>query len=226
MDDENEDMSEENDIKDKLEKDDEDIIDPSDEKKPEEKIKKKNIISPFSSPIISHKTPPKSFSYIDPIIKLFSKHDRSSSESDSSDSYEQPKKRKLRELSEFQKSYIKSQKENFDKNYNILKDDFRFLEEYETKIFKDTNLDIMFIMDLTGSMGIWLNEAKKNIKKIIEEIYDNNPGSKIRISFIGYRDFIDEKEVRKYDNIEFTENLEEFNNFLSKLDCSGGGDEP
>ena len=226
MDDENEDMSEENDIKDKLEKDDEDIIDPSDEKKPEEKIKKENIISPFSSPIISHKTPPKSFSYIDPIIKLFSKHDRSSSESDSSDSYEQPKKRKLRELSEFQKSYIKSQKENFDKNYNILKDDFRFLEEYETKIFKDTNLDIMFIMDLTGSMGIWLNEAKKNIKKIIEEIYDNNPGSKIRISFRGYRDFIDEKEVRKYDNIEFTENLEEFNNFLSKLDCSGGGDEP
>jgi hypothetical protein len=82
MDDENEDMSEENDIKDKLEKDDEDIIDPSDEKKPEEKIKKENIISPFSSPIISHKTPPKSFSYIDPIIKLFSKHDRSSSESD------------------------------------------------------------------------------------------------------------------------------------------------
>ena len=226
MDDENEDMSEENDIKHKLEKDDEDIIDPSDEKKPEEKIKKENIITPFSSPIISHKTPPKSFSYIDPIIKLFSKHDRSSSESDSSDSYEQPKKRKLRELSEFQKSYIKSQKENFDKNYNILKDDFRFLEEYETKIFKDTNLDIMFIMDLTGSMGIWLNEAKKNIKKIIEEIYDNNPGSKIRISFIGYRDFIDEKEERKYDNIEFTENLEEFNNFLSKLDCSGGGDEP
>ena len=226
MDDENEDMSEENDIKDKLEKDDEDIIDPSDEKKPEEKIKKENIISPFSSPIISHKTPPKSFSYIDPIIKLFSKHDRSSSESDSSESYEQPKKRKLRDLSEFQKSFIKSQKENFDKNYNILKDDFRFLEQYETKIFKDTNLDIMFIMDLTGSMGIWLNEAKKNIKKIIEEIYDNNPGSKIRISFIGYRDFIDEKEVRKYDNIEFTENLEEFNNFLSKLDCSGGGDEP
>ena len=226
MDDENEDMSEENDIKNKLDKDDEDIIEPSDEKKPDEKIKKENIISPFSSPIISHKTPPKSFSYIDPIIKLFSKHDRSSSDSDSSDSYEQPKKRKLRELSEFQKSYIKSQKENFDKNYNILKDDFRFLEEYETKIFKDTNLDIMFIMDLTGSMGIWLNEAKKNIKKIIEEIYDNNPGSKIRISFIGYRDFIDEKEVRKYDNIEFTENLEEFNNFLSKLDCSGGGDEP
>ena len=43
-------------------------------------------------------------------------------------------------------------------------------------IFKDTNLDIMFIMDLTGSMDIWLNEAKKSVKKIMEEITDNNPG--------------------------------------------------
>ena len=37
---------------------------------------------------------------------------------------------------------------------------------------------------------------------------------------------MEEKEVRKYDNQQFTENLEEFDNFLSKLDCSGGGDEP
>ena len=229
MDDDNEDMSEEKDNKNNLDKDDEDIKDPSIDKKLEEKNNKESYITPPGSPIIPHKTPPKFHRYISPIIKLFCKHDRSSSESNSSsssNSYEKPKKRKLKELSEFQKSYIKSQKENFDKNYNILKDDFRYLEEYETKIFKDTNLDIMFIMDLTGSMSIWLNEAKKNIKKIREEIYDNNPGSKIRISFIGYRDFIDEKEERKYDNIEFTENLEEFNNFLSKLDCSGGGDEP
>ena len=84
----------------------------------------------------------------------------------------------------------------------------------------------MFIMDLTGSMSIWLSEAKKNIKKIIEEIIDNNPGSKIRISFIGYRDFLDVNEERKYDNQKFTENLDEFNTFLSKLDCTGGGDEP
>ena len=228
MKDDNEEMSDENNIKNKLDIEDEDIKEPSFPKKSDEKDKKESYISPSSSPIIKHKTPTKSFGFFEPIIKLFSKHERSSSESisNSSESYEQPKKKKMKELSEFQKSFIKSQKENFDKNYNILKNDFRFLEEYETKIFKDTNLDIMFIMDLTGSMGIWLNEAKKNIKKIIEEIYDNNPGSKIRISFIGYRDFIDEKEERKYDKIEFTENLEQFDNFLSKLDCSGGGDEP
>ena len=228
MKDDNEDISNENNIKNNLDIEDEDIKEPSLSKKSDEKMKKESYISPSSSPIIKDKKPTKSLGFLDPIMKLFSKHERSSSESDSnsSESYEQSKKKKMKELSEFQKSFIKSQKENFDKNYNILKNDFRFLEEYETRIFKDTNLDIMFIMDLTGSMGIWLNEAKKNIKKIIEEIYDNNPGSKIRISFIGYRDFIEEKEERKYDKIEFTENLEQFNNFLSKLDCSGGGDEP
>ncbi len=131
-----------------------------------------------------------------------------------------------KELTSFQKSYIKSQKENFDKQFNLFKTDFNLLVEYEKKIFKDTNLDIMFIMDLTGSMSMWLNEAKKSINDIIEEITDNNPGSKIRLSFIGYRDFTSAKEIRVYNSIEFTDNLKNFNKFLSDLDCYGGGDEP
>ena len=215
----NEDMSEDSNKKNNLDKDDEnepDSKNSSIKNNIEDDLKIRSV-TPYSSPIIPHKEPPKSFGFLDPLVSLFSKHDRSSSESDSSDSFEQPKKKVLKELTDFQKSFIQSQKENFDKNYTILKNDFRFLEEYESKIFKDTNLDIMFIMDLTGSMGIWLNTAKKNIKKIIEEIYDNNPGSKIRISFVGYKDFLDENEERKYDYIEFTENLELVNNFLYRL---------
>ena len=161
-----------------------------------------------------------------PIYNLFRKHSRSSFSSNSSDSFEKKNKKKYKELSSFQKLFIQSQKENFDKNYKILKEDFLLLEDYEKKIFKDTNLDLMFIMDLTGSMGVWLDEAKKSIKNIIEEITDNNPGSKIRISFIGYRDFLEINEERKYYNKEFTENIDEINNFISTLTCSGGGDVP
>ena len=175
-------------------------------------------INPIKSPAFSD--------FINPYFSLFGKHDRSFDSSNSSDSEELAKKKKIRELSIFQKSFVESEMENFIKNYNILKEDFKLLEEYELKIFKDTNLDIMFIMDLTGSMGIWLSEAKKSVNNIIEEITDNNPGSKIRISFIGYRDFLDISEKRVYETQEFTENLNEFNNFISKLDCSGGGDEP
>jgi len=41
-----------------------------------------------------------------------------------------------------------------------MKNDFKIIEEYEKLIFKDTAIDIMFIMDLTSSIGTWLNEAK------------------------------------------------------------------
>ena len=217
-----------NDSKLNLDKDDEDLSDSFDNPYTEMKSNKEDKVprSPPGAPKIGPKKPPKIFDFLNSYFSLFGKHERSFDSSNSSDSSKVAKKKKKKELSTFQKSYIESQMENFEKNYSILKDDFKLLEEYESKIFKNTNLDIMFIMDLTGSMGIWLSEAKKSVKGIIEEITDNNPGSKIRISFIGYRDFLDINEKRKYDNQEFTEDINEFNNFLSKLECCGGGDEP
>ena len=221
------DMSEDNDSKLNLDKDDEDDSDFLNLRYTETKsVGDKAPKSPPGAPKINPIKSPKFSDFLRPYFSLFGKHERSYDSSNSSDVEEEGKKKKIKELSAFQKSYVQSQFENYDKNYKILKEDFKLLEEYESKIFKDTNLDIMFIMDLTGSMGIWLNEAKKSVKNIIEEITDNNPGAKIRMSFIGYRDFLDKEEKRKYDSQEFTENIDEFNNFLSKLDCSGGGDEP
>ena len=80
---------------------------------------------------------------------LYRKRSRSFNSSNSDDSNKKNKNKKIfKELTGFQKAYVGSQKENFEKNYKVLKDDIKLLEEYERKIFKDTNLDIMFIMDL------------------------------------------------------------------------------
>ena len=38
---------------------------------------------------------------------------------------------------------------------------------------------LFYFFHLTGSMGSFLSEAKRNIKKITEEISDQYPGSKI-----------------------------------------------
>ena len=208
----NDDISEDEDSKPNIDKDDEDYSD-------------SNPKSPSKNPKSSSKKPNKVSDYLN-LLRKHKRSDNSSNSSNSSLCEDNNNKKNIKELSSLQKTYVENQKENFEKNYNILKEDFKVLEEYEMKIFKDANLDIMFIMDLTGSMGIWLNETKKSVKKIIEEITDNNPGSKIRISFIGYRDFRDKNEKRKYDSHEFTENIGEFNNFLMTLDCNGGGDEP
>ena len=154
-----------------------------------------------------------------------------SSSSSSSDELNKKIKKDLFEnlnnkLTDFQKSQSISQKEIFDNNFNILKNDFKIIEEYEQIILKDSSIDIMFIMDLTGSMGALLSEAKHNIKKITEEISDINPGAKIRLSFIGYRDFDNKEDERDYEIIDFTENIDSFILSIKKFECYGGGDQP
>ena len=118
---------------------------------------------------------------------------------------------------QFQLTYSENQLSTFEKNISLVKSDFLVLEEYEKKFFKDTTLDIMFIMDITGSMGMWLQEAKTNITNIITEITENNPCSKIRIGFVGYRDITDEtKPVGQYVSLDFTENVEQVKAFISE----------
>ena len=223
-------MSDSDSSKSDLEKDDEDFfvkVGSSKSKSDKEMDKDKDK----DDKSISEKSAKKSADlseYSNPIMSLFHKHKRSyDSLNNSFDSMDKKTgKKQKKELTGFQKSFIESQKEEFEKNFKILKDDFKFLEEYEKKIFKDTNLDLMFIMDLTGSMGIWLDEAKKSIKDIIEEITENNPGSKIRLSFVGYRDFNMADEKRVYNSKEFTENIKEITDYINNLGCFGGGDIP
>lgn len=127
--------------------------------------------------------------------------------------------------SEIQLQHSITQLSNFNKNYSVMKSDFSILESYEKVFFKDTTLDVMFIMDITGSMGMWLTEAKANIDSIITEITENNPCSKIRVSFIGYRDY-DDRIKGDFICKDFTENVEEVKKFIKDLDAYGGGDEP
>ena len=132
----------------------------------------------------------------------------------------------LQTLTEFDKSKAKSEKEIFESNFSTLKNDYKIIEQYEELIFKGTSIDIMFIMDLTGSMGSYLSETKRNIKKITEEISEHNPGSKIRLGFVGYRDYETKEEKRKYEIIDFTENIDNFITSIKKFNCYGGGDQP
>ena len=186
---------------------------------------KSNSLDDFSFPLKSKTVKKCPLKKKSSIISLFKKHQRHTNSPESpGKNTNNNKKKKI--LDSYHESIIKSQKENFEKNYKILKDDFSLLEEYEKKIFKDTNLDLMFIMDLTGSMCPWLHEARENIHTIIEEILDNNPGTKIRVSFVGYYDFEDRNQKRKYESMDFTEDIKSFKSFLEKLDCFGGGDEP
>ncbi len=81
------------------------------------------------------------------------------------------------------------------------------------------NLDIMFTIDATGSMGDEMEYLKEELRDIIGRI-DNNVGEK-RIAMTFYRDEGDEYVVKDFD---FTSNLNEAQINLNKQYASGGGD--
>ena len=176
------------------------------------------------------------FGNLSPIISDYSsKRNRSRSKSKSPKKdkntifkqYSQNQNQKEKKLTSLQISLSESQLRNINQKLTQLKNDFSILSEYEKTIFKDTTLDIMFIMDITGSMGMWLKEAKENITNIIDEIFENNPGSQIRVSFVGYRDFTEMNELQgHYVSLDFTKDINDVKQFISSIDCFGGGDEP
>ena len=85
----------------------------------------------------------------------------------------------------------------------------------------ETSLDLLFIMDCTGSMSPYIKEAKNNILSIINRIINDCPGIDINLGFIGYRDFYEE-----YTDINFTQNHSYLKNIINEVYASGGEDLP
>mgnify|MGYP002372681036 CR=1 FL=1 len=52
-------------------------------------------------------------------------------------------------------------------------------------------MDLMFIMDCTGSMGSWIKAAKQELYNILDYVMEEHEGARIFISVVVYRDFCD-----------------------------------
>ena len=81
-----------------------------------------------------------------------------------------------------------------------------------------TSLDLLFILDLTGSMVPYINYVKKYLLDIIDGIVKECPGININLGFIGYRDYYE-----KYNDIDFTQDTQYVKNIISRVYASGGG---
>ena len=84
-------------------------------------------------------------------------------------------------------------------------------------------LDLCLLMDCTGSMSSWIDRSKTQLKAIIDSQKIAHPELKVRVSFVGYRDFGDKPG---FEIIDFTEDLEAVKAFIGKISASGGGDTP
>lgn len=89
--------------------------------------------------------------------------------------------------------------------------------------FGSVPLDIVFVLDTTGSMGEEISRLKATIELINMNIANFTPKPKVRFGMVLYRDISDEYVTRV---IPLTNNLDTFNSELSKVEAAGGGDTP
>ena len=65
-------------------------------------------------------------------------------------------------------------------------------------------MDLALIMDCTGSMQSWIDDCKRVLISVIDEIVGTHPELKVRVAFVGFRDF---KDNDQYVVHTFTENV-------------------
>lgn len=93
--------------------------------------------------------------------------------------------------------------------------------DLENEFTTATNLEIMFVIDATGSMGDEMSYIKAEIDDVITKVRTDNPNSKVSLAMMVYRDIGDDYVTRYSD---FTEDIASQQSFLAKQAASGGGD--
>lgn len=86
---------------------------------------------------------------------------------------------------------------------------------------KQDIIELMFVIDTTGSMGDEILFLKKEIDDVISKVQSSNPNSVISLSLLFYRDKGDEYVTRYFD---FTNNISLQKENLEKQNAAGGGD--
>ena len=85
------------------------------------------------------------------------------------------------------------------------------------------NLDLLLVLDTTGSMGDELSYLQSEIRSIASAIHARFPQVNQRYGLILYRDRGDEYVVRPFD---FTPSVDRFRELLAAQRAAGGGDIP
>jgi Mg-chelatase subunit ChlD len=89
--------------------------------------------------------------------------------------------------------------------------------------FDTINLDVLFLLDATGSMADEINAIQTTIFDVADRI-DQLPGRQdVRFGLVAYRDRGDEYVTRTFD---FEADVRDFSDNLERIEANGGGDYP
>lgn len=85
------------------------------------------------------------------------------------------------------------------------------------------NLDVLFLLDSTGSMGDEIAALQSSILSIADQIDRLRPRPDLRFGLVTFRDRVDQYVVKR---TEFTSDINAFRNQLNNVQAGGGGDYP
>ena len=110
--------------------------------------------------------------------------------------------------------------EHLDQNHYI---DNLYIED---QCINQMKFNILFIFDITSSMGKYLNLFRENYDKIIKEIKNKCPLAIFYFGFIGYKDIKDLEENDEYIDLDFTFLYENIYKKIKDIQAEGGDDIP
>ena len=88
---------------------------------------------------------------------------------------------------------------------------------------KGKTLEMVFVLDTTGSMGGLLEGAKQKIWSIVNEVMQKESRPSVRVGLVAYRDRGDDYETQV---LPITEDLDKVYSKLMEFQAAGGGDHP
>ncbi|MBK8697001.1 MAG: VWA domain-containing protein [Deltaproteobacteria bacterium] len=85
------------------------------------------------------------------------------------------------------------------------------------------HIDVVFVLDATGSMGDEIEPVKQHIWNIANQIASGNPRPELRVGLVIYRDRGDAEPTRM---VPLTGDLDQMHTALMGVTAQGGGDYP
>ena len=117
-------------------------------------------------------------------------------------------------------TYVNTNQESVTKEYTVKKD-FDNVIDIKDATEANNQIEIMFMVDTTGSMSDEIEFLKLELADVISKVKESNPNVQILVGLLFYRDFGDDYVTRYFD---FTKDIDSQLENLKKQFSDGGGD--
>ena len=92
------------------------------------------------------------------------------------------------------------------------------------ELIKETSLDLLYIMDITGSMDSYVENTKKELINVMDAIIKTFNGIDINLGYIGYKDFEEHSNNMNIINEKFEKDILKIKNKIEEVEVGGGDD--